>query len=180
MFSVEAIKNLRNSGSVVPSSRFLVDKMTRSINGEDHVIVEFGTGNGKITKNILQKKSLRSKLISFELNPSMHEKAQLKLPEDDKFWLINGSAFAFDQFLEQHQIEKVDQFISSLPLSLLNENDIENLLAKVKAHLHPQGVFIQYQYSLDKYDLLRSHFKEVKLSFTPLNFPPAFVYRCSI
>lgn len=110
----------------------------------------------------------------------MHEKAQLKLPEDDTFWLINGSAFAFDQFLEQHQIQKVDQYISSLPLSLLNENDIENLLAKVKAHLHPQGVFIQYQYSLDKYDLLKSHFKEVKLSFTPLNFPPAFVYRCSI
>jgi len=180
MFSIEAIKNLRSSGSVVPSSRFLVNKMTRSINGEDHVIVEFGTGNGKITKNILQKKSLRSRLISFELNPTMYEKAQSKLPVDGRFWLVNGSAFSFDQYLEQRQIQKVDQFISSLPMSLLDENDIEDLLAKVKAHLHPQGVFIQYQYSLDKYELLKSHFKEVKLSFTPLNFPPAFVYRCSI
>ena len=180
MFSLEAIKTLKKSGTVTPSSRFLVDKMTKNICDQDNVIIEFGTGNGKITKTILTKTSSRSKVFSFELNQTMFKKANVILPKDDRLCVIHDSAHNFDNVLKEHDIEKVDYFISSLPLSLLKNKDIESLLSKVNRHLCSDGVFVQYQYSLDKLDLLKSHFSDVKVRFTPLNIPPAFIYYCKV
>ena len=180
MFSLEAIKSLKKSGTVTPSSRFLVDKMTKNICNQENVIIEFGTGNGKITKTILTKTSSRSKVLSFELNQAMFNKANVILPKDNRLCVIHDSAQNFDSALKEHNIEKVDYFISSLPLSLLKKTDIKNLLSKVNQHLHPDGMFVQYQYSLDKLDLLKNHFSDVKVRFTPLNIPPAFIYYCRV
>ena len=180
MFSLEAIKSIRESGTIVASSRFLVDKMTKNIKDQDNVIIEFGTGDEKITKTILKKTSCDSKVLSFELNQIMFKKANVILPQDNRLCVINDSAQNFDHVLKEHHIKKVDYFISSLPLSLLKKTDIESLLSKVNQHLHSGGMFIQYQYSLDKLDLLKSHFSDVKVRFTPLNIPPAFIYYCKI
>lgn len=178
MFSLEAIKSLKKSGTITPSSRFLVDKMTKNICKQDNVIIEFGTGDGKITKTILNKASSGSKVLSFELNKVMFQKAKAELPEDIRLSVFNDSAQNFDSVLENYNIDQVNYFISSLPLSLLNKKDVLSLLEKVTRYLHPDGMFIQYQYSLDKLDMLKSHFTDVKTRFTPLNIPPAFIYYC--
>jgi phospholipid N-methyltransferase len=56
---------------------------------------------------------------------------------------------------------------------------VRNILDIVKKVLSPAGAFIQYQYSLNVYRRLRTTFKNVDLNFTPMNFPPAFVFTCS-
>ena len=180
MFSLEAIKSIKESGTVAASSRFLVDKMTKNICDQESVIIEFGTGNGKITESILTKTSCCSQVFSFELNKVMFDKLTTKLPHDKRLCMINDTAHNFEKALTQHHIEKVDYFISSLPLSLLKKEDVEDLLAKVKEYLHPDGMFVQYQYSLDKLQLLKSRFSDVKVRFTPLNIPPAFIYYCKV
>jgi phospholipid N-methyltransferase len=180
MFTIEAIKTLKNSGTVAPSSKFLVKKMTKPIDNSDNVIVEFGTGNGVITEGILDKITNKSQIISFELNETMYQDAKESLPEDVRLQLLNSSALEFDKVLKEQKIEKVDYFISSLPLSLFKKSDIHNLMTKVTQLLNYGGMFIQYQYSLGKRDLLKEYFPSIRLGFTPLNFPPAFIYYCTL
>ena len=122
MFTLEAIKTLKKSGTVAPSSKFLVKKMTKPINDKDNVIVEFGTGNGVITEGILDKMTDKSQILSFELNETFYQDALETLPEDDRLQLLNESALEFDKFLKEQDIEKVDYFVSSLPLSSFKES----------------------------------------------------------
>ena len=42
----------------------------------------------------------------------------------------------------------------------------------------PGGIFLQYQYWLTQKDELRRWFTDVKVGFTLVNIPPAFVYEC--
>ena len=95
-------------------------------------------------------------------------------------YLVDLSALEFDKILKEQEIEKVDYFVSSLPLSLLKKTDIHYLMSKVTGLLSYGGMFIQYQYSLGKRDLLKGYFPSVRLGFTPLNFPPAFIYYCTM
>ena len=180
MFTLEAIKTLKKSGTLAPSSKFLVEKMTKPIDDTDNVIVEFGTGNGVITEGILDKITDKSQILSFELNEAMYKDALESLPEDDRLQLLNESALEFDKILQDQDIEQVDYFVSSLPLSLLKKADIHYLMNKVTSLMSYGGMFIQYQYSLGKRDMLKGYFPSVRLGFTPLNFPPAFIYYCTM
>lgn len=180
MFTIEAMKTLKRSGSLVPSSKFLVQKMTQPIVGHNKIILEFGTGNGVITTGILNKITTNSQLISFELNKTMYQNTLESIPIDNRLQLVNTSALEFDNTIKKLGIKQVDYFISSLPLSLLKEKEIQSLLKKVKQLLNDKGMFIQYQYSLGKYSLLRKKFSSVSVSFTPFNFPPAFIYYCQL
>ena len=148
MFTLEAIKTLKKSGTIAPSSKFLVEKMTKPIDNSDNVIVEFGTGNGVITEGILDKVTDKSQVLSFELNETMYQDALESLPEDDRLQLLNESALEFDKVLEEQNIEQVDYIVSSLPLSLLKKTDIHYLMGKVTNLLGAGGMYIQYQYSL--------------------------------
>jgi phospholipid N-methyltransferase len=81
--------------------------------------------------------------------------------------------------LHELGIEKVDYLISSLPLAILPKADLDVLFKKIPQYLINDGNFVQYQYSLNKYKFLKSVFNSVKLDFTPINLPPAFIYRCT-
>lgn len=178
MFAFEAIKTIKNSGTIAPSSKFLVKKMIKPISKRDRVIIEFGTGNGCITKGILNKMHPKARLFSFELNEQFSLDAQEKMGADKRLHIINGSAVEFDKILETYGIHQVDQIISSLPLTLLDDKDVYKLLRKAKDALKPGGLFVQFQYSLDKYDTLKMYFSQVKLGFVAINIPPAFIYYC--
>lgn len=179
MFFTEAIATIKQSGTVAPSSNFLIRKMIEPINfDKKNVIVEFGTGNGCITNVLLEKLSENSKIYSFELNENFFTQSLRILPKDGRLHILNQSALAFDEILREKGIEKVDYFVSSLPLSLFEEEDIELLLNKINATMKPNGKFIQFQYSLGKYSILKNFFPKINLDFTLLNLPPAFIYSC--
>ena len=58
------------------------------------------------------------------------------------------------------------------------ENIKYNILDSTMKILTKDGVFIQYQYSLNAKKLLKSKFEKVNVDFTALNLPPAFIYHC--
>jgi len=70
--------------------------------------------------------------------------------------------------------------VSSLPLTLLKEEDVIDLLDKIPNYLKKEGYFVQYQYSLGKYRLLKQKFARVNVDFTLRNVPPSFVYKCIV
>jgi phospholipid N-methyltransferase len=173
-FIKEASKNISQVGAVCSSSKFLAKKLTDPVDfSGKKVIVEFGAGNGSVTRMILKKMGPDSILYSFEINPVFMEK--LKTINDPRLVLINDSVEDIMKYVNKHE---VDYVISCLPLANFNRALKESILGHVKLALKPGNLFIQFQYSLKDRKLLKHFFKKVNLNFTLLNVPPAFVYVC--
>lgn len=177
-FFKEAVKNYKTSGTVVPSSRFLADKMLKEIDfSKARVIVELGPGNGAITHSILKKVNSSAVVICFEINDAFYE--ELKEINHPQLIVLKSSAEKIKEEIEKLGYDKADHIISSLPLTIIPKKISSNILLESYRFLKTNGMFIQYQYSLTYYKKLKEVFgKNIALSFEPLNFPPAFVYKC--
>jgi len=179
IFIKEVISSIKNIGAIAPSSRFLAKNILKDIPFKDNqVILEFGPGNGAITKQILKRLPASSVLISLEINEQFFEHCKSKFASYDNFKIYSHSAVEFDTVLKTLSLNKVDHLISSLPLAILPKQDLNDLFEKIPSHINDKGSFVQYQYSLNKYSFLKRFFNTVKLDFTLVNIPPAFVYKC--
>ena len=55
-FFKESIKSMKTSGSIAPSSKYLIQKCLKNVNFDKaEVILEFGVGDGVITEEILKR-----------------------------------------------------------------------------------------------------------------------------
>jgi len=177
-FFTEFLKQGNNIGAVAPSSKHLVSKMLDPIDFSNvKCIVEFGPGTGSITTELLNKMPDNSLLLVFEINKEFCD--LLCEIKDKRMVIITDSAENLDLYLQKYAIEKVDYIISSLPLFIIPNTVVENVLMKVKKYLKPKGSFIQYQYSLNAYRKLKNLFKKVDLDFAMINLPPAFIFNCT-
>jgi phospholipid N-methyltransferase len=180
LFVKEVVSSIKNIGAIAPSSKYLANNIIKHIDfDQNQIILEFGCGNGAITKQILKKMPSSSRLISLEINDPFLKHCQDKFKIYKNFEIYNHSAIDFDLLLHELGIEKVDYLISSLPLAILPKADLDILFKKIPLYLINDGSFVQYQYSLNKYKFLKSVFASVKLDFTLTNLPPAFIYRCT-
>ncbi|CAM1361582.1 class I SAM-dependent methyltransferase [Tenacibaculum xiamenense] len=177
-FFKEAVKNYKTSGTLVPSSRFLANKMLSNINFSDSkVIIELGPGNGAITKNILGKLNPEAVLICFEINDVFYK--ELTEIEHPQLIVLKESAENITSEIEKLGFQKVDAIVSSLPLTIIPKQISSKILNNSHSSLKKNGVFIQYQYSLSYLKKLKEVFgKNIALDFETLNFPPAFIYKC--
>ncbi|TDQ28531.1 class I SAM-dependent methyltransferase [Tenacibaculum caenipelagi] len=177
-FFKEAVKNYKTSGTVVPSSKYLANKMLEDLNfNTAEVIVELGPGNGAITRHILKKIQPNTVLICFEINDAFYK--ELKKIKHPQLIVLKASAENIKGEIEKLGYSKTDYIVSSLPLTIIPKEISHSILVKSYNFLEPKGLFIQYQYSLSYYKKLKEVFGDsINLSFEPLNFPPAFIYKC--
>ncbi len=176
---MEAIRNIKTTGTVWPSSPHLIRKMLSAIDFDKaDYIVEFGVGNGNITRELLENMKPGSKLLAFEINGQFYQQQKDEL-KDERLVLINDSAEEIETYLKRLHISKVNYVVSGLPLTNLGKTFCESLLTKTHKILPKNGKYIQFQYSLSQYNLIKKHFSKVKIKFTALNIPPAVVYVCS-
>lgn len=177
-FFREAIKNLSTSGTLVPSSKFLVKGMLADINFENaRVLVEFGPGSGIITTEILKRMHPDARLICFEINDNFYKHlATIKHPQ---LSIVKTSAVSIKEVIQKQGFESVDCVISSLPLAIMPPGVSLDILENAYSVLCENGIYLQYQYSLqNKKDLKQVFGQYVKIKFVTLNIPPAFVYFC--
>lgn len=139
-------------------------------------IVEFGPGTGSITHELLNLMPSDSVLLAFEINADFCE--ILNEIKDPRLKIISDTAENIELYLKENKIERVDYIVSSLPFAMIPNGIVKNILSVVKKVLKPAGSFMQYQYSLNAYKKLKNTFKNVEVSFTPINIPPAFVFIC--
>lgn len=178
-FIVNSIKHIRTAGTVFPSSAALTGKMIAGINfSRAKCFVEFGGGNGCITRKLLRNMRPDAKLICFEINPQFTQ--MLQRINDDRLHVVNDSASNLEIYLHALGFDKADYIVSGLPLAILDKHLTAAILANTKKLLQPQGTFIQFQYSLQSHNILKRRFSKVSVNFTPFNLPPAFIYHCSI
>lgn len=166
-------------GAMAPSSRFLTQKMLENVDFKSsRIFVELGPGTGVFTEEIISKMSDDSVLLVFELNDSFFENLHNSI-KDERVHLIHDSAEKIKDYLLEYQLDHADVVISSLPLAVFSSELRTSILNAAEQSLKQTGKYIQFQYSLQAKSNLKKLYKNVSISFTPLNFPPAFVYTCS-
>lgn len=165
-------------GAINPSSVFLAEKMTENIDFDStKKIIEIGPGTGVFTRKILDKLAKDGTLIVFELNIDFYNKLKNEI-SDSRIIFINDSAENIDYHLKRLKISSIDAIVSSLPLSNIPQKTVLKILRECQKIMSEISVFIQFQYSLKQKRELEHVFKNVKISFTALNIPPAFIYTC--
>lgn len=175
---LESIKNLKTVGTLKFSGPKIVNKILEPVDfSTARNIVEFGTGDACITKEILQRMSPDAKLISFEINDKFYE--MNKGMKDPRFSLIHDSAAELDKYCDEHEMEELDVVISSIPVSLISKEDTAKIMEAMVGRLKPNGIYVQLQYSLVSKKVYEANFEKVDYSFMPISVPPAFVYVCS-
>jgi phospholipid N-methyltransferase len=140
--------------------------MAEEIDGSGR-IVEFGSGTGCVTTEILKNLPPSGRLTCFEVNPKFCR--HLDRIGDPRLNIINDDAENCEQY-----IDGLECIVSGLPLTLFAKPKRERILdiaGKSKS-------YIQLQYTPLLAGKIKSRFAEVKLKCALLNFPPAFIYVC--
>ncbi len=63
---IEFLRNPKNTGTIIPSSRFLVNEMISHVSKED-TLIELGAGTGVITKRLALIESVKT-IYTYENN----------------------------------------------------------------------------------------------------------------
>ncbi|MBI4159632.1 methyltransferase domain-containing protein [Candidatus Wolfebacteria bacterium] len=177
LFLWESVKNFNTFGTFLPSSFFAARELTSRVNFDTaRVIVEFGGGSGSITKEILKRMRSDARLVSFESNTSLAD--VLREIPDDRLIVVHGMAQDFLVELTRRKIERIDSIVSTLPLSLFSPEERKKILEDIHDVLEPGSVYAQMQYSFILREEVKRVFPKMRISFNPLNVPPAFFYIC--
>ncbi len=178
-FFKEAVKNYKTSGTVVPSSKYLANKMLKDIDFKTaNLIIELGPGNGAITHNILKNLSPNTTLVCFEINDAFYK--ELNKIKHPQLIVLKASAENIKEEIIKLGFNKADCIVSSLPLTIIPKEVTNSILIESYQFLKEKGIFIQYQYNLTYYKKLKEVFgNNISLNFEPFNFPPAFIYKCA-
>lgn len=175
-FFRQAVKNFRSTGAIARASPVLVKQLIKAIPGDRPLtVVELGPGEGCVTRALLERLSPASTLTAFEINTAFVRK--LDQMADPRLRVLPVGA---DRLTQHFTPGSVDFVVSSLPLSMIDQEVKEAIIRQSQRILAPEGQFLQYQYALQDYGLLKDSFSSVSVSFTLANLPPAFVYSCSL
>lgn len=178
LFFSAFLKHPKEIGSVMPSSKFLVNKLLEGVDfGNAKCIVEFGPGTGCITAEILKRARKDCNVLCFEINEDMHNYLKNNL-KDKRLTLVNDSAENIKKHVKKLNIEKVDYVVSGLPFSNLSDRKKCVIIKETKNTLRDNGKFVIYQFVSSIKKVLAYYFSTVYTKFIPLNIPPVFIYVC--
>ena len=179
-FLKEFFKEKKTVGAISPSSKHLGKKMLENIDfKKTKIIVELGPGTGVFTRMLTSKLADDGKILLFELHDGFYENLKKEFSQDKRVIIINDSAENIGKHLKEHNLNQVDVVLSSLPLTNFNNKLVMGILKQSHQYLTQSGLYIQFQYSLNAQKALKKVFNTVRISFTPRNIPPAFVYTCT-
>ena len=179
LFARNFLKHPRMLGSVIPSSRFLVNEMLGEVDWDKaRVIVEYGPGVGTFTHKILKRLHPDAILVAIEMNTDFVSFLQ-KTVSDPRLHLIHGSAADVGSILQRLGRGKADYIISGIPFSTMTPPVRDGIVRATRDALTPTGSFLVYQFSGGVLPNLKRTFGRVKQGFEPLNVPPARLYYCN-
>src|SRR5258707_9431127 len=178
LFARNFFRHRRMLGSIVPSSRFLINQLLEPIDwAQARVIVEYGPGVGGITAEILRRMRPDASLIAIEINPEFVSFLRSST-EDERLHVVEASAESVVEILRQHGHERASYIISGIPFSPLSAPERERILRRTCSALEPHGSFLVYQFSTRVLQDLRRIFRYVRHQFEPLNVLPAHLFFC--
>jgi len=178
-FIKQYITKPRTVGAVLPSSKYLADKMTQDINFQGaKCIVEYGAGTGVFTDNLINKRQPDTVIIIFENNSDFYNVLCEKYSHESNLYVVNDSAEHIGRYLHKHGFESADYIISGLPFASLPPTISSKIMEQTKKYLKPGGSFITFQYTMLKKEFIGQYFQEIAIERELRNVPPAYVFCC--
>lgn len=170
------IKNPVMVGSIIPSSRVLIDKMLDPVDwANTRLFVEYGPGVGTFTRPVLDRLGADATLLTIDTNPDFTSYLREQI-SDSRLVTVTGSAADVEKILAERSLGHADYVLSGLPFSTLPPgvgDDIAEATAKV---IRPGGAFLVYQFSPKVLDFIKPHFEPIKRGFEWINVPPATLF----
>ena len=178
VFARNFFKNPRMLGSVIPSSRFLVNQLLRNVDWERaRVIVEIGPGVGTISREILRRMRPDATLLVFEINDDFVAHLRQNFG-DTRMRILHRSGADVGKALQELRLGKADYVIAGIPFSIMTEADRTAVLLNSRDALTDDGVMLVYQFSGKVRADLQKLFARVHRLFEPRNILPAQVFHC--
>jgi phospholipid N-methyltransferase len=179
LFARNFVKHPRMLGSVIPSSRFLIERLLKGVDWERaKVVVEYGPGVGTFTREILRRLAPDATLVVLETNPEFVRFLRDTV-RDPRLHVVHDSAAEVGRALRERGLGAADYVISGIPFSTLPAEVREAVLGATRAALHPRGAFLVYQFSSRVLPDLRRIFSGVRRSYEPRNVLPAHLFFCA-
>jgi phospholipid N-methyltransferase len=169
-------KNPVMVGSIIPSSKVLIEKMLGPVDWPNtKLFVEYGPGVGTFTRPILEKLAPDAKLVTIDTNPDFTNYLKESI-DDPRLIAVTGSAANVEKILADQGLGSADYVLSGLPFSTLPTGVGEDIAEATANVLRPGGAFLVYQFSPKVRDFIQPHFASIKRGFEWVNVPPAVLF----
>ncbi len=175
MFFRRWLANPLQMGSLIPSSPALCRRVVRQTRREaDEIIVELGAGTGVISRALLDSGVPPERLYVVEIVPDMAEHLRRVLPGVN---VIQGDALRLPELLPARWHGKIGTVICGIPMVLL-PLDVQRRFVDVIEIVAPGRGFLHFSYCVTSpLPTLKLRLRGLREAWTPLNFPPASVWR---
>lgn len=178
LFGRNFLKHPKMLGSLIPSSRFLVNHLLAEVDWpRARVLLEYGPGVGTFTTEILRRMRPDAVLIALETNNDFVRFLRGRV-RDDRLHIVHGSAADADAALAKLELSQADYVISGIPYTTMPPDLRDLILRKTHAVLDPNGAFLVYQFTRSVLPYLQQMFGFVHQDFEPLNVMPARLFYC--
>ena len=175
-FLRDFLKHPKMVGSVIPSSKILIQKMLKPVDWKrTRLFVEYGPGVGTFTRPILDRLGPDAKLIAIDTNPDFIEFLNEDI-EDERFIAVHGSAADVETIIAEHGFDHADFVLSGLPFSTLPPGVGDAIGAATGRAIRDGGAFLVYQFSPKVKDFIAPHFERIDRGFEWANVPPATLF----
>ena len=179
IFFRQFLKHPGMIGSVIPSSRTLVDAVLEPVDWERaRLFVEYGPGVGTFPRPILERMHPDATLIAIDLNLDFVAWLDAQI-DDPRLRVVHGSAVDVRRFIREAGHQQADYVLSGLPFSTLPDGVGAAICAETRAALRPGGEFLIYQYSRYVLRLLTPLFGAISERLEWRNIPPCRVIRAA-
>jgi phosphatidylethanolamine/phosphatidyl-N-methylethanolamine N-methyltransferase len=162
-------------GSVIPSSPALCRRMVQQVRrAPDEAVLELGAGTGVISRALLDSGVPPERLLVVEIEPDLVRHLRRVLPGAN---VIEGDARALPELIPARWHGRIGTVLCGIPLVLLPLAEQRRFVEAIEAVAPGRG-FLHFSYCVTSplpAPKLRLHGK--RAAWTPLNFPPASVWR---
>jgi len=167
----------RRIGALVRSSRFVVEDVLEAIGKKEKFgcIVEYGPGDGVMTRELLKCLTSDGVLLAVEANPNFLQ--ILEKIKDHRLKLIESTIQEVSTNLSEFGLTHPQVVVASIPFSYLQPDERDEVVRRTAEALKPGGKFIIFhQYSRLMLKLLQKYFRSVEVKLELRNFLPCFIF----
>ncbi len=170
------LRNPKEVGSIVPSSKFLTRRVL-SCGGlaEARVIIELGPGTGVFTREILKRMPRDARLVAVEINTDFVTVLRREF-RDPRLTIYEGSSTDLEKALAEAGESSADLVISGVPFSTMEHGAGRHTLEAAKRVLSERGRFVAYQFRSHVRRFAEPVFGPAETHSGFWNLPPMRIY----
>jgi len=163
-------------GSIIPSSRWTVQKMLAPVKWDEcKLFVEYGPGVGTFCQPVLDRMRKDATLLVIDTNADFIDFLRRHF-RDSRFVAVHGSAADVNDIIREFGFEHADYILSGLPFSTLPGDLGPKIASETAKAIRPGGAFLVYQFRARARDFMAPHFKQIDAGFEFWNILPCHLF----